>query len=176
MWREKKTPFPEMSSKPMPLLHLTLTALLALFLVYVPAAHANLFVASETGGTINQFSNSGQNLGVFASGLNEPLTVAPDQAGNLYVAVFGASQLDKFSLSGTLLWSIALGYAPGDAIVGSDGSIYVVKYFANGTGYIYKYSSTGQSEGVFATYPAARGDYLAFDAQGNLYVSDYTNL
>src|SRR5579862_1839077 len=130
----------------MTLRHVTLTALLVFFLSYLPAAQADLYVASERGDTINHFSNSGQNLGVFASGLGLPVTVAPDQAGNLYVAVLGSSMLDKFSLSGTRLWSIALGYAPGDAIVGSDGSIYVVQYLSNGAGNIYKYSSTGQYE------------------------------
>ena len=43
----------------------------------------NLFVADQTTGFIRVFSQSGEDLGIFASGLNGPTGLAFDKRGNL---------------------------------------------------------------------------------------------
>src|SRR5205085_2658883 len=55
---------------------------------YLASTDPVLYVANERSGTVRRFSASGQDLGVFQSGLAFPDWVSNDQAGNLYVSNF----------------------------------------------------------------------------------------
>ena len=61
----------------------------------------NLYVSNLDGNTVEEFSPSGEDLGVFAStGLAGPLGMMFDRDGNLYVANRGNSTIEKFSPTG----------------------------------------------------------------------------
>jgi DNA-binding beta-propeller fold protein YncE len=61
----------------------------------------NLYVANFDGNTVEEFSPTGEDLGVFAStGLAGPLGMMFDRDGNLYVANRGTDTIEKFSPTG----------------------------------------------------------------------------
>jgi sugar lactone lactonase YvrE len=61
----------------------------------------NLYVSNFNSNTIEEFSPTGEDLGVFASaGLNQPLGIMFDRAGNLYAANRGNNTIEKFSSTG----------------------------------------------------------------------------
>ena len=62
----------------------------------------NLYVSNYNSSTIEQFSPTGVDLGVFASspGVNLPHGLLFDNAGNLYVANNGNNTIEKFSSTG----------------------------------------------------------------------------
>jgi DNA-binding beta-propeller fold protein YncE len=61
----------------------------------------NLYVSNYSGNTIEKFSPTGIDLGVFAStGLDEPLGIMFDREGNLYAANRGNNTIEKFSSTG----------------------------------------------------------------------------
>lgn len=133
-------------------------------------APGDILVADPDSGTIRHYSSSGVDLGIFASGLIRPNYVTADQNGNIYVAEFEGSRVDKFSPSGAILLTIATPYQPGGVQVGSDGTIYVGDYFG---GDVFRYSASGTALGLFVSLGLARADFLAFDGSGNLYVTDF---
>ncbi len=133
----------------------------------------DILVANWGGGTVTQFSATGTDLGVFASGFStdqSPAWITSDQSGNIYVSDYQGGKVDEFSPSGQLLLSIATPYDPGGVRIGSDGSIYVADYFG---GTVNRYSAAGASLGVFISTGMSRADYLAFDRSGNLYVTNF---
>ena len=67
-------------------------------------------VADPTDNEIYRFSPTGANPDVFASmGMNDPVGIAFDSAGNLFVANFGGSTVREFSATGTDLGNYATG-------------------------------------------------------------------
>jgi len=61
----------------------------------------NLYVSNIDSNTVEEFSPTGEDLGVFAStGLAGPLGMMFDRNGNLYVANRGNSTIEKFSPTG----------------------------------------------------------------------------
>ena len=61
----------------------------------------NLYVSNFDGNTVEEFSPTGEDLGVFAStGLDGPLGMMFDRDGNLYVANRNTSTIEKFSPTG----------------------------------------------------------------------------
>jgi DNA-binding beta-propeller fold protein YncE len=61
----------------------------------------NLYVSNIDSNTVEEFSSTGEDLGVFAStGLAGPLGMMFDRDGNLYVANRGNSTIEKFSPTG----------------------------------------------------------------------------
>ena len=153
---------------------LSLTLILAALLILLPAwAYAgatSLYVANEDNGTLRQFSEAGQDLGNFATGLNLPAWVTTDRAGDLYVSNFGGDSVQEYSPQGTLLLTIATPFQPGGVQITASGNILVGNYFG---GSVYQYSSTGQSLGLFSNPGLMRADFMTLDSQGNLYVTDF---
>jgi streptogramin lyase len=152
---------------------LSVTTLLALFSIHLPRradADPVLFVANQAGGTIEQFSTSGADLGSFKSGLIGPSYLAVDRAGDLYVSNFaGGFSVQEYSPQGALLLTIPTPYSPGGLAVTAAGNILVGDYFG---GNVHQYSSTGKDLGIFSNPGLDRSYSLALDSQGNLYVSD----
>lgn len=63
----------------------------------------NLFVANNVANTIEKFSSTGTDLGVFADssdGITAPITLAFDELGNLYVTNSGIHTIEKFTTGG----------------------------------------------------------------------------
>jgi sugar lactone lactonase YvrE len=58
-------------------------------------------------GTIEKFSSTGTDLGVFASTVENPTGLAFDRAGNLYVAEPNSNTIEEFSPTGTDLGNFA---------------------------------------------------------------------
>ena len=134
----------------------------------------DILVVDEDLGVVRHYTNSGSDLGLFASGLSAPAWIASDQNGNIYVSEYGGAKIDKFSPSGNILLVITTLYTPGGVAIGSDGSIYVAHY---DRGAIHRYSAVGTDLGIFATYAGCETgcgtDFIKFDSAGNLYVSDF---
>jgi sugar lactone lactonase YvrE len=134
------------------------------------AGEINLYVANEDNGTVRQFSESGTDLGNFAMGLNAPAWISVDRSGDLFVSNFTGNSVQEYSPQGNFLMTISTPFQPGDALVTASGTILVADYFG---GKIYQYSSTGQSLGLFCNPGLGRADFMAFDSQGNVYVTDF---
>jgi DNA-binding beta-propeller fold protein YncE len=121
-------------------------------------------------GLVRHYSASGNDLGLFASGLDSPAWITTDSSGHIWVSEFEGGRVDKFSASGALLQSITTPFAPGDVAVTGDGTILVADYFG---GNIYAYSASGTPLGLFASTEMLRADFMALDVHGNLYVTDF---
>jgi hypothetical protein len=131
-------------------------SLLLLALLVPGVARSDTLLVSASNNTILEFSLTGQDLGTFASaGLNQPLGLALDRSGNLYVANVADGTIRKFSPTGQdlgIFASTGLRFPAGLAFDRS-GNLFV----ANGqqrpgqTDYsIRKFSPTGQDLGDFA--------------------------
>ncbi len=137
---------------------------------WTSAGSISLYVANEGNGTVRQFSDSGADLGNFATGLNSPAYVTADPAGNVYVSNNGGYSVNEYSPQGNLMMTISTPFHPGDAVVTASGNILVADYFG---GKVYQYSPTGQSLGLFSNPGLGRADFMALDSHGNLYVTDF---
>jgi len=137
---------------------------------FATAGSASLYVANESNGTIQQFSESGAYLGVFQSGLSAPAFISTNPSGDLFVSNAGSDTVQEYSPQGSVLMTISTPFAPGQALVTASGTILVANYYG---GDVYAYSSTGQSMGLFANPGLLRADFMALDSQGNLYVTDF---
>ena len=69
-------------------------------------AKGDLFVTDDFLGDVVEYSPTGAYMGVFASGLQNPLSVAFDQQGNLYVGQQGTNTIAEFNPSGGLVQNI----------------------------------------------------------------------
>ena len=143
-----------------------------------PGVPGTLLATYSNANIIEKFDMAtGNDLGVFANtGLNEPVGMTFDSAGNLYVANFAGNSIEKFSPTGTDLGIFAnIGLdGPFDVAFDNSGNLYVANAHTGSAqfqpGYIEKFSPTGTDLGVFAN----TGDdpqYLAFDTTGNLYLT-----
>src|SRR5262245_3592622 len=153
----------------------SMVALGAAILTCSSASAQNMFVSGRDagGGEIFKFTwDGGQS--VFASGLYQPLDLAVDSAGNVFVVDYmilgesiGNGAIFKVTPNGALtIFASRVSHASSLAIDRA-GNLFVADY-DNGT--IYKYKPTG-SRATFATglyHPVG----LAFDSVGNLFVAD----
>jgi sugar lactone lactonase YvrE len=151
-----------------------LALILSLTIIVIPssavaATAGDILVADPGSGTIRHYSADGVDLGVFASGLSSPSWITADQIGNIYVSEHDGPRISKFSPAGVNLLTITTPYKPGGIRVGTDGTIYVADYFG---GKVYRYSASGTDLGLFASTSPVQADFMAFDAGGNLYVTD----
>ena len=118
-------------------------------------------------GSIRHYSASGPGQ-VFAGGLSAPWSIIVDQQGNIYVSERDGQRIRKFPPSGLNPLTITTGFIPGAVRVGSDGTIFVVDTVG---GKINRYSASGADLGPFAWTGLVSADFMAFDADGNLYVT-----
>ena len=135
----------------------------------------NLYVANNQGNTIEKFSQSGADLGVFAShGLNYPTGLA-FWGDTLYVANDGNNSIESFDSNGNDLGPYELGLnSPQGLVFDGSGNLFVANTGGGtpGNGTIEEFDREGYDLGVFA---AGLNDPegLAFDSFGNLYVADH---
>ena len=127
----------------------------------------NLYVSTNNN-TIEKFSPTGVDLGVFAStGLNLPMGLAFDRSGNLYVANFAGNTVQKFTPAG--VGSVfANVIRPTGLAFDASGNLYV----SNFGNTIEKFSPNGTARGTFADTGLNNPEGLAFDSSGNLYAAN----
>jgi sugar lactone lactonase YvrE len=131
---------------------------------------ANVYVVTGTG-NVERFSPTGAYLGTFVStGLSIPWAAVFDPAGNLFLSYLADNTIHKFSSSGANLGRFAsLGsHNPTGLGLDKSGNVYVASFTSQT---IRWFSPTGRDLGVFASGLVSPSD-LAFDAAGDLYVSD----
>ncbi len=130
----------------------------------VPAApNASLYVSNYSGNSIEKYSSTGTDLGVFANtALNGPSGLAFDQSGNLYAANLAGNSIEKFSSTGTDLGIFAnTGLnVPFGLAFDSTGNLYAAN---SGSSTIEKFSPTGTDLGIFANTGLSEPLFLAFD-------------
>jgi len=151
-----------------------------LFLFLINMAQAAFYVSEENGGWIEQYSDSGADLGQFGpGGLAKPYGVALDATGNLYIAQVDNGAIEKYSSTGADLGVFAtLPSGPSQSgpmglIFDSAGNLLVSDYNNNR---IEKFSSAGTDLGQFnigGTLSNPTG--FAFDNLGNLFVTNLGN-
>src|SRR5262249_51833259 len=97
------------------------------------ASEGNLYVLPEFG-PLSAYDSSGTLL-YQLDGSNTPIGdfgdvcgTAVDSGGNVYVADFSNSVIQKFDSSGNYLASIGLGFTPCDMAVDTDGTLYVIHW------------------------------------------------
>ena len=99
--------------------------------------------------TIQQYSLSGNNLGVFASGLINTGWITADDRGNVYLSEYhDGGPIRKFSPVGVEVLTTPTTFTPAGIAIGSDRSIYVAHYDG---GKVQHYSASGDDLGVFAS-------------------------
>jgi hypothetical protein len=135
----------------------------------VHAGAIDLYVLNPPTGTIRQFSQSGTDLGNFATVGAGPCWFSRDVAGNLYVSSNVTDQVVEYSLQGTVKLTFSTTFTPADVHITSSGNILVADFAGSG---VYEFSSTGQSLGLFSSLGLRRADFMASDSLGNLYVTD----
>jgi hypothetical protein len=129
-------------------------------------------VLVSTGNIVRKFALSGQDLGVFASGLNYPVGLALDRSGNLYIVDVFGNNIRKFSPTGQDLGIFASNGVnePLSLAFDSEGNLFVSN---NGDNSIHKLSPAGEDLGVFfSLFGVGCPSGLAFMGSGNLLVAD----
>lgn len=149
--------------------------LIVLSTVFLPSAKAaTLYVSNEaTSGhsTIQAFSTT-QGQFTFASGFSNPLGLAFNPTGDLFVANGQDHTLYKISPGGTVsTFATGLGF-PQVVVCDTSGNLYVDDSGTDkvGTGFIYKLTPAG----VRSTFASglSQPEGMAFDATGNLFEAD----
>jgi sugar lactone lactonase YvrE len=108
----------------------------------------NLYAANADGNTIEKFSPSGVDLGVFAAGLTTPNGLAFDIAGNLY-STNGDNTIRKFTPGGSSSIFANTGLNdPFGLAFDNAGNLFVANVQGNN---IEKFSPSGVDLGVFAS-------------------------
>jgi sugar lactone lactonase YvrE len=131
---------------------------------------SEIFVAGYGSGVVQRFDSVTRSSTTFASGFRSPIGLAFDTVGNFYVGDYDASTIYRFSSNGvrTTFAATGLTYPMGLAIDAA-GNVYAANLWGNN---IAKYTPGGVAS-VFATISQPKG--LAFDHEGNLYVSTADN-
>ena len=140
-------------------------------------AKGDLYVADYSTGQISEYGPDGTPMGVFASGLNLPLSPVFDQAGNLYVGQQGTPYITEFSSSGG---SSVAKYGPvttpetGDDWIDLEGDQCTFLYTSE-TDEIYSYNKcTHTQQAVFnqAPLPGSNAYQLKILSNGDVLVAD----
>ena len=159
----------------------------------------NYWVADSNNNRIQKFDSTGNFIFAFGqeglgSGAATPGTfnwiadITVDSQNNLYVVNEGNHRVDKFDSQGNFLLTIG-GWGPCDNCfrypqsieIDSNGDVVVID-IRSGRNYstVKKFNSSGQFISKFGSYGTGDGQFedptgLAFDATGNIYISDQYN-
>ena len=150
------------------------------FLLAIPgASRADILYVSTWNNTIEMFDlATGTHLGVFANtGVDHPMGLAFDSAGNLYVAnSFGSSfgsTIMRFTPSGTRsLFASTGSHYPDGIAFDRAGNLYVA--YGGDTGNMIERFTPDGVGSIFASSGLVNPKVLAFDGAGNLYAANYT--
>lgn len=137
------------------------------------AARVDSVLVSLADGTLHEFSTSGEDLGIFAQGgLSNPMGLALDRLGNVYVANAGNDTVHAFSPSGLDLGVFASTdlSEPLDLAFDAAGNLWVSN---GGDNSIRRFSPKGEViSGVVSLLGRGCPGGLSVAASGNLLVAD----
>jgi outer membrane protein assembly factor BamB len=152
-------------------------------------AQGNCYVGIDNF-TVKEFDPAGNVVGTFgpasmgSSQVTGNITgLAVDTQGNLYVADWTTSHIDKFDPKGKFLmqWATEPPSGPGGIALDSKGNLYLV-YHGNHPYLVQKYDTRGKllsqwgKEGYVAgQFNPDSGQTIAIDSHDNLYVADAVN-
>jgi sugar lactone lactonase YvrE len=142
-----------------------LLGLLAAPTATVPARADAVYVSESNNDKVERFSLTGVDLGAFANTDRQPLGLAFDTAGNLYVACL--TTIQKFTPAGVGSVFVSTGHN-GAMSLAFDTAGNLFASMSNNT--IVKFTPAGVRS-VFVSTGLNFPDGLAFDTAGNLYVS-----
>jgi len=139
-------------------------------------ASGSILVANYFGGSIYEYSSTGQSMGLFSKpGLVRANFMALDSQGNLYVTDFMSGVVRKISSTGADEGNIITNIGGVNGITfDSHGNIYVA--VASGAfNKVLEYSGSGAFLGTFVASGLNSPYGLTFGPDGNLYVADLGN-
>ncbi|MHB8563472.1 MAG: Vgb family protein, partial [Acidiferrobacteraceae bacterium] len=113
-----------------------------------------------------KLSPTGTVLGTFTVGTN-PIGIAIDQSGNVWIANNGSNNVTKLSPTGTVLGTFTVGTNPIGIAIDQSGNVWIAN---NGSNNVTKLSPTGTVLGTFAAGAGSRG--IAIDQSGNVWISN----
>jgi len=143
-------------------------------------SNGNLDVAEESAnmgnGVIAEYTTNGAlNFTLTDTHIPNPVNVATDNAGNIYVLDNTNNDVVKYSSTGTYISTVVTSGLtnPFGLYVDGSGNIYVSDSGAGGTNSIEVYNASG----TFLTNLSGLSDPegMATDSKGNLFVTDFTN-
>ncbi len=153
--------------------HPGLAAALALAVAVLATSisgRADTLYVSTYSSTILKFASDGSGSLFYSGGLQGPMGLAFDGAGNLYVADRYTYEISKITPDGTRSVFANTGLSQETWGLAFDGAVNL--YSANhGNNTVTKYAPDG-SASVFASTGLSRPSALAFDQAGNLYVAN----
>lgn len=142
-------------------------------------SNGNLDIAEGSSGSghnvVAEYTTSGAlNFTISSGALANPVNVATDNSGNIYVLDNTNKNVVKFSSTGTYISTPITGLtSPFGVYVDGSGNIYVSDSGVNGTNSIKVYNSSGTSLTTLSGLTDPEG--MTTDNKGVLYVTDYTN-
>ncbi|MGD0735571.1 MAG: choice-of-anchor D domain-containing protein [Terracidiphilus sp.] len=143
------------------------------------SAGGNIFFTDNAGGAVYQMSKSGANLTQIASGLSEPIGVAVDGAGNVYVGGYATGEIVKIPWTGSAYGTqttVPLGsatYIPYNLTVDGFGNIFFIDYVSPGPVVEVPWTSTGYGPPVTLPFTGlTNGSGVAVDQNGDVFVAD----
>ena len=141
-------------------------------------ANGNFYVTDDYSGQISEYGPDGSLTGVFASGLQNPLSLVFDKSGNLYVGQQGTPSIAEFNSSGQNIATI------GPVQTGETGDDWIdlasdqcTFYYTTETNVIYRYSNCAgnvgqQSNFNSVPFPGARAFQVRILPDGGALVAD----
>jgi hypothetical protein len=130
---------------------------------------ASTIVARDATGSVgvtNVNLSSGINFGTYSVGSN-PIVVAVDQSGNVWVANYGSANVTKLSSAGATLGTYSVGTNPYGVAVDQSGNVWVTN---SGSSSVTKLSSAGATLGTYSVGSSPVG--VAVDQSGNVWVAN----
>ncbi|WP_426668998.1 T9SS type A sorting domain-containing protein [Mucilaginibacter sp. McL0603] len=145
---------------------------------------SDIYIANAGNTTVSQYNSAGvQAFSVNGIALPDPVGVAIDNSGYIYVVDNSTKSVYKFSPTGAYISTLVTGLTnPFGVAIDGGGNIYVGDSGAGadvgtptaGAGKVSVYSASGSFlTNLAGTYKDPRG--FVVDQVGNLYVSDYSN-
>ena len=121
---------------------------------------------------ITEYNSSGSLIGTITTSVSDPLGLAVNSSGNLFVVNAGNSTIREYNVSGSLISTISASVnGPEGLAVNSSGDLYVANW-NNST--ITEYNASGSLIGtIFAGLNHPTG--LALNSSGDLYVANLNN-
>ena len=150
----------------------------------------NIYVVDKGNNRIQKFTSSGDFAAKWGSywdheksegsgdgKFNQPMGIAIDSSGNVYVADSGNGRIQKFSPDGLFIAEMMNFYITGRVIsIDSDGHFYVASDFDR----VYKFDSNGALIVYWGSDGSGDGEFfiprgVALNEKGDLYVADEVN-
>jgi len=137
-------------------------------------AFSLIFVQNISAQVFNfQWGTAGPGQGQF----NQPVGIAFDTLGNVFVADAGNNRVQKFDVNGTYLTSWGTGGVCQGIGIDSENNVYVADWFNNN---VNKYNSDGVFVTSWGSTGNANGQFqnphgVAVDSLNNVYVTDWSN-